>query len=189
MMKIPPQRELGSPLFKERNAIKIAMFDTALTEELKKQATASMSLLLLSFLVFIIFPFYNNVILPVSIIYLKELFEDELVVRFLAYLFMYEFVFGLLTLLRILVTRRIKASNIMLPQNFILYRRGLVLNDKFFIEFSSRYCFEYDAKRRYVELRDRRTGSTRIRLYTEAISELRDKILGLGLERCSSDME
>jgi len=62
MSKIPPQKELGAPLFKENAAVKIAMTDKILTAELKKQFTASMSMLMLTFLVFILFPLYRNYI-------------------------------------------------------------------------------------------------------------------------------
>ncbi len=184
--KIPPQRELGSPLFKEGNALKIAMFDKLLMNELKKQAMASMSLLLLTLVVIFIFPLYRGLIFPLTVAVLSSMIDSEIIVIFLAFLIMYEFIFGILTLLRIMIMSRIRASNIMLPQNYIVYKKGIVLNDKFFIEFSNKYCFEYDGKRRYVEIRDRGRGSTRIRLYTDATSELKDKIRELGVLECSS---
>ncbi len=183
--KIPPQKELGAPVFKERNAMKVAMLDKLLMDELKKQAMASMSLLMLSIIVLIIFPLYRATIFPLTYYALKLVLNNELLVTFLSFLIMYEFIFGFLSILRILVTSRSKASNIMLPQNYVIYKSGIVLNDKFFLRFSNEYCYEYNAKRRYVELRDKSRGTTRIRLYTDAVSELYDKIKESGLTECS----
>lgn len=183
--KMPPQKELGSLLFKEANATKIAMTDKELISELKKQVTASMSLLLLSFLVIILFPLYNSTIYPLTQLLFSTLFENEVLANFLTILVMYEFIFGILFLLRSLVMRKYKFSNIMLPQSFAVYRKGVVLNNRFFIEFSQNYCYEYNPKRRYVELRDKRSGM-RIRLYTESSSTLNSRIAELGLANCSS---
>ncbi len=188
MMKIPPQRELGSPLFKENDATKIAMLDKTLVEEFKKQATASFSMLLLMLLLIIIFPFYRATILPVSMDAFSKIFKDQTIVLFLSFLIMYEFIYGFLTFLRtFFIGRKTQFStNLMFPQNYIVYRRGIVMNNRFFIELSDRYCMEYDRDRRYVELRDT-TSKLRIRLYTDSISELYDKLRSLGINKCGGD--
>lgn len=184
--KIPPLKELGSPIFKERNAMRVAMLDKFLMTELKKQAMASMSLLLLTMILLVIFPIYKATVFPLTYYVFEQVFENELLATFLAFLVMYEFIFGFLTLLRMIVMSKVKASNIMLPQNYVIYRSGMVLNDRFFVRLGSDYCYEYDGKRRFVEIRDKSRGSTRIRLYTDAVSELREKIRELGVVECVS---
>lgn len=183
--KIPPQKELGSPIFKEKNAMKIAMLDRVLMDELKKQAMATMSLLLLTIMVLIIFPLYRATIFPLTNYFMRSIFENELLALFFSHLIMFEFIFGFMSLLRILIMSKSRVSNIMLPQNYIVYRSGIVLNDRFFIRFVNNYCIEYNVKRRYVELRDKSRGASRIRLYSDSVSELYDKIKQIGLVECN----
>jgi len=184
MSKIPPQKELGAPLFKENAAVKIAMTDKILTAELKKQFTASMSMLMLTFLVFILFPLYRNYIFEPMHGFLSSIISNPIVVNFLDFFIMYEFVFGILTVLRIVIMNRMSQYNIMLPQKFVVYRKGIITNDRFFIEFSKDLCYIYDLKRHFIELRSRTNKSLRIRLYTDSTSELLNKIKDLGVDPC-----
>ncbi|ABN70070.1 membrane protein-like protein [Staphylothermus marinus F1] len=187
MSKIPPKKELGSPLFKENNAIKIAMLDKLLTAELKKQFTASMSLLLLTFLVFIIFPLYRQfVFVPVHEL-LSSIIGNPVLVNFLDFFIMYEFVFGILSILRFFIMGKMSGVNIMLPQNFILYKKGIIANDRFFIELTSDLCYKYDLKRHFVELRSRTNKNFRVRLYTDSTSDLLNKIKDLGVVQCAEE--
>ncbi|RLG81617.1 MAG: DUF2208 domain-containing protein [Thermoprotei archaeon] len=182
--KIPPKKELGPPLFKEPNAMKVAMLDKNLMNELKKQVTASFSLLLLSLFVLILFPFYNSTIYPMTWNLLIELTNNEILASFLSILIMYEFIFGILTLMRLAIMSKVKFMNILLPQRFIVYKRGVVINDKFFVEFSKKYCIEHNSSARYVEVREKSGSGTRIRLYSDASSQLRSKLFDLGLDTC-----
>lgn len=187
MSKIPPQKELGSPLFKENNAIKIAMLDKLLSAELKKQFTASMSLLLLTFLVFIIFPLYRSFVFAPMHEFLSSIIEDPILVNFLDFFIMYEFVFGILSILRFIIMGKMSGVNIMLPQNFVLYKKGIIANDRFFIELTGDLCYQYDLKRHFVELRSRTNKNLRIRLYTDSTSELLSKVRDLGVDQCAAE--
>jgi len=184
MSKIPPQKELGSPLFKEKDAMKIAMFDKNLVDELKKQAMGMMSLLFMTFLLLIIFPLYRATVFELTLYYFYQLLgEESIYAVFLSFLLMYEFIFGLMSLLRMLVMKRTGSVNIMLPQTYVVYHKGMVFNERFYLEFSSNYCIDVNEDRRYVEIRDRR-GVQRIRLYTSSLSELRDRLRTVGLQQC-----
>ena len=184
MSKMPPQKELGAPLFKENAATNIAMTDKLLTAELKKQFTASMSMLMLTFLVFILFPLYRNYIFEPMHGFLSSIISNPMIVNFLDFFIMYEFVFGILTALRTVIMNRMGQYNIMLPQKFVVYRKGIITNDRFFIEFSKDLCYTYDLKRHFIELRSRTNKSLRIRLYTDSTSELLNKIKDLGVDPC-----
>lgn len=184
MGKLPPQKELGAPLFKENNAMKIAMSDKLLTDELKKQALASMGLLFMTLLVFILFPLYRTFVLPVVHDFLTGTLGDDVIVRFLDFLIMYEVIFGILTGMRIVLMSKTAAMNIMIPQKFVLYRKGLVTNDRFFIELSKDLCYNADTKRHFVELINRKQQGMRIRLYTDSTTELIERIKSLEVEKC-----
>jgi len=184
--KIPSSRELGSPLFKEANAIRIAMLDAELMVEVKRQAMASLSLFMLTLVVLVVFPVYRATVFEITYSVLHSITGSELIALFLAFLLMYEVLFGILTLARMAVLSRLKYSNILLAQNYTIYRSGMVINDRFFIKLEiDRYCYEYDSKRRFVELREKRREGVRIRLYTDAVSELRDKIAELSFKSCT----
>jgi uncharacterized membrane protein len=187
MTKIPPRRELGSVLFRESNAIKIAMLDRELTAELKKQFTFMMGFLLITFLVFLMFPLYNMFLsIPVHNL-LSSLLDEPVLVNFLDFLIMYEFVFGILFLLRSIMVGKMSGINIMLPQSYTVYRRGIIANERFFIEFSKDLCYIYDSKRHFVELRSRSNRNLRIRLYSDSASELISKIKDLGVDPCAPE--
>ena len=184
MTKIPPSSELGAPLFKEKQAVKIALLDKTLSEELKKQATASMMMLGMTVLVLALFYAYRALAFgPVHEI-LTQYFDNPVLVTFLDFLIMYEVVTGLLSLPRFALMGKLTAANIMLPQRFVVYRKGIVANDRFFIEFSSDMCYTYDLKRKYVEVRSISKKGARIRLYTDSISTLVEKIKSLNITPC-----
>jgi len=184
--KTPPSRELGSPLFKEANAIRIAMLDAELMVEVRRQAMASLSIFMLTLIVLVIFPAYRATVFEITYNVFNSVTGSELIALFLAFLLMYEVLFGILTLARMAVLSKLKYSNILLPQNYTVYRAGMVINDRFFIKLESdKYCYEYNSKRRFVELRENKREGVRIRLYTDAVSELRDKIAELGFKSCT----
>ncbi|MCD6301529.1 MAG: DUF2208 domain-containing protein [Staphylothermus sp.] len=184
MSKMPPQKELGASLFKENAAVKIAMTDKLLTAELKKQFTASMSMLMLTFLVFILFPLYRSYVYEPMHEFLSSIISSPIVVNFLDFFIMYEVIFGILTVLRIVIMNKMSQYNIMLPQKFVVYRKGIISNDRFFIEFSKDLCYTYDLKRHFVELRSRSNKSFRVRLYTNSTSELVNKMKEIGVDPC-----
>ncbi len=184
MSKMPPKNELGAPLFKENGAIKIAMNDELLTQELKKQAMGSMGLLMLTFMVFILFPLYRQyAFIPIHEA-LSSAIGNIIVVNFLDYYIMYQVIFGILTLSRFLMQNKLGQMNLMIPQKFHLYRIGIVANDRMFIPLTSDLCFVFDRKRHFVELHSIKNKGFRIRLYTDAISELVEKLKSLKVSQC-----
>ncbi len=187
MSKIPPKNELGAPLFKENGAIKIAMNDELLTQELKKQAMGSMGLLMLTFMVFILFPLYRQyAFIPIHEV-LSSAIGNIIVVNFLDYYIMYQVIFGILTLSRFLMQNKLGQMNLMIPQKFHLYRIGIVANDRMFIPLTSDLCLVFDRKRHFVELHSIKNKGFRIRLYTDAISELVEKLKSLKVSQCAEE--
>jgi len=184
LLKIPSARELGSPLFKEKNALQIAMLDKILIDELRKQFTSSFTFMLFTLILLFVFPIYRGFIWPLTYYTLITIINNEVVVKFIAFLVMYEVFFGVLTLIRIKMMGRLSASTILVANTYTVYRNGVVVNDRFYIDFNPNYCYEYDPKRRFIEIRDRKGGSMRIRLYSESISELYDKIKDVKIENC-----
>jgi len=184
LLKIPSARELGSPLFKERNALKIAMLDKVLIDELRRQFTSTFTFMLFTLILLLVFPIYRSIIWPLTYFTLIEIIDNDLIVKFIAFLIMYEVFFGVITLIRIKMMGRLTASTILVANTYTLYRSGVVVNDRFYIDFNPNYCYEYDPKRRFIEIRDRKSGSMRIRLYSESISELYDKIKEVKIENC-----
>ncbi len=173
----PRPEELKNPIFKELKAAKIAMLDKELSKELMKQMKTSMATFVTLPLVFILFPLYMNYLSPIVDSILSQYIENEVFIRFISFLIMYEFIFGVLSLVRMLVSTRYKPINIMFPQQYIVYPTGIYADNRFFVRFSNDQCFKYDPKRHYIEIVSERNPAFKIRLYSENISRLREKLL------------
>ncbi len=176
MSKKPSKEELGRPIFRENNAIKIAMFDKELHDELVKQMKATMLSMSTFILVLILFPLYRAVIAPYISSALESIITDSILVTFLNFLFMYEFIFVLMTIIRIIITKKYKFTQIMLPQRYIVYRKGVIINDRFYTPFSEDYCYKYDPKRHFIEIVSLKNPNFRLRLYSENITKLKESI-------------
>lgn len=181
----PKPEELKVQLFKESNAMKAAMLDQKLNEELSRQFKG----MLLSFaplpLVFILFYLYGSLLAPIVENSLRNIIRSETLLSFLNYLLLYEFVFTVSFPLRWVITKLYKFEQIMIPANYVVYKTG-VKSQNIYIKFSSDLCYSYEPKRKFVELVPAKKGF-KLRLYSERISELKDKISSNNLiEECKT---
>ncbi len=184
MSQIPPRSELGNLLYKENQAIKIALLDKELSNELKQQVKLSMMMLGLTFLALLLFSAYRAIAFIPIHNYLSSIIDNAIVVNFLDYLIMYEIITGILSLPRFVMMGKMSSANIMLPQKYIVYKKGIIANDRFYIPFTDDLCYKYDPKRRFIELKSRTKKGVRIRLYTESTSSLLEKIKSIGIGEC-----
>lgn len=174
MSRRPAREELGRVLFRENNAIKIAMFDKELHDELMKQMKSVMFSMGSFILVLILFPAYRAYLAPYVNSILESYFTNEQLASFLNFLIMYEFIFLLMSIIRIIISRKYPPVQIMLPQKYIVYRRGILVNDRFFTEFTKDHCYEYNPQRHYIEIRGKHNPAFKLRLYSENIAKLKE---------------
>ncbi len=181
--------ELKNPIFREQNAMKIAMLDKNLSKELMKQMKVTMMTFITLPLVFILFPLYRGNVEPIVSEALRSMLENESLATYLNFLIMYEIIFMVLNIVRIATMKKFKPINIMLPQQYIVYRAGVLANNKMFIRFSEEQCFNYNPKRHYVEILSPKNPGFKLRLYSDNIGRLRDKLLSEGIIReCKEDV-
>ncbi len=183
----PRPEDLKNLLFKEPNAMKIAMADKLLNEELMRQMKSMMLgfiTLPIALAIFTVYPFFIGPLVGGLIDFLTD---NAIISSFLSFFIMYEIVFSVTTIVRILLMKKYSYENIMLPQKFTVYRRGVLVNERMFLRFDEGYCFRYDPKRRFIEIVNPRAKGFKLRLYSERISELREKLLGTGLIRECED--
>ncbi len=181
----PKPEELKVQLFKESNAMKAAMLDQKLNEELSKQFKG----MLLSFaplpLIFVLFYLYGLLLAPVVENSLRNVIGSETLLSFLNYLLLYEFIFAISFPLRWAIAKLYKFEQIMIPADYIVYRAG-IKGQNVYIKFSKDLCYNYEPKRRFVELVPAKKGF-KLRLYSERVSELKDKISSNNLiEECKA---
>jgi len=106
--------------------------------------------------------------------------------NFLNYVTMYTFIFVTLYSLRWAVTRRMTYVNLIIPYNFAVYRKGIVINNKNFIALDYNFCFTLNKQRRFIELLDPRSKASRIRLYTETPTTLYERLIEVGFNECKT---
>ncbi len=181
----PKPEELKVQLFKESNAMKAAMLDQKLNEELSRQFKG----MLLSFaplpLIFILFYLYGSFLAPIVEDSLRNAVRSEMLLSFLNYLILYEFIFVVSFPLRWAIAKLYKFEQIMIPANYIVYRAG-ISGQNIYIKFSKDLCYNYEPKRKFVEIVPAKKGF-KLRLYSERISELKDKISSNNLiEECKA---
>ncbi len=174
----PRPEELKNPIFRENDSMKIAMYDKELSKELTKQMKTMMLGFITLPLAFIVFPLYMAYLRPLVGDILSKYFSDE-IARFLNFVIMYETVFAILSTVRSLVMKKASTLNIMLPKQYIVYRTGVLMNNRMFIRFSGDLCYNYNPKRKFIELVNINNPNTKIRLYSENISKLKDRLSNL----------
>ncbi len=178
----PTPEDTRNPIFREQNAMKIAMYDKELTRELSKQMKALMASFLTLPVAFVMFPLYTGYISPIVRESLSSVLS-EIPARFINYIIMYETIFMILTGVRVAITRKVKMINIMLPQQYVVYRKGVLANNRMFIRFTEDHCFKYNPKRRFVEIVSPQNPGFKLRLYSEEAGRLKDKLLDLKIMR------
>lgn len=184
-MKPPPKSELGSPVFKESNPVNAMMYDKYLNAELKKQMTMMMLNFMLLFFVFILWSIYQAYIGPLIVSIIGEYTGNEVVLRFIYFLGMYAFFFGVMQGLRFLLFRGSDMQTFLFARiGFEVYRRGVMIDNRQFITFNEDVCFEPNPDRKFVELRSRSNKNMKIRLYTLETGKLADKLGEAGVSEC-----
>ncbi|WP_440060139.1 DUF2208 domain-containing protein [Thermogladius sp. 4427co] len=184
--KTPPPSELGSPLFKEPNAIKIAVSDPGLNKDLSSQFKVLFITLLISMLAILLYPLYIGLIGGVVYASIESVVANQILARFSNYVIMYTFIIVVLYSIRWFIMRRVEYTNLLIPHNYVLYRKGIVINGRSFIPVGSSICFTVNKQRRFIEFYDPTNKSSKIRLYTETPSTFYEKLLEVGFNECKA---
>jgi len=184
--KMPPLSELGAPLYKEVNCVKIAAADPGLNKDLSSQFKFLMVTLAISLLAVFLYPLYNGLAGVYVIFYLNNATGNILLSRFINYVTMYTLIIVVLYSVRWAVTKKVSSVNLIIPQNFAIYKKGVVINNRNFIQASSTLCFTVNKQRRFIEIQDKTSGGSRIRLYTEKPSTLYEKLVEVGFNECKT---
>jgi len=184
--KMPPLSELGAPLYKEVNCVKIAAADPGLNKDLSSQFKFLMVTLAISLLAVFLYPLYNGLAGVYVIFYLNNATGNILLSRFINYVTMYTLIIVVLYSVRWAVTKKVSSVNLIIPQNFAIYRKGVVINNRNFIQASSTLCFTVNKQRRFIEIQDKTSGGSRIRLYTEKPSTVYEKLVEVGFNECKT---
>ncbi|MCY0868753.1 MAG: DUF2208 domain-containing protein [Desulfurococcus sp.] len=185
-MKVPPRSELGSPIFKESKAAQVMLMDKTLQAELGKQMKIMMLQFALIFLVLFLLPVYNDYIWPL-VAGVAGLTNGSILVNFLRYLGMYLFFIGVMQAFRRLLIREQQALQpgyLAIARSFTVYRKGVVLDEARFIDFTQDICFKVEAERKFVELRNSKNNTPLTRLYTLEVNRLVEKLEEAGLSEC-----
>lgn len=179
------QEKLGSPLFKEDNALKATTYDPMLASELKRQMSFAFMSFIPLLLIFVLLPVYGEYIAP----YLKDLISsltsNEVIQNFVSILGMYLFFMAITQIFRFLLFRKPGQQQFMMPRSFIVYKKGVVIDSQRLLEFTSNLCFKDNPDRKYVELKDMNSGIN-VRLYTLEVSKLVSRLKEVGLNECKT---
>lgn len=183
--KPPPARELGSPIFKEANAIRVAMFDKKLMDETKKQLAYSTIQIVTLIPLIILIPLIRQ-FLVLKIIENID-FENDFLRNFSTNLLTFETIYVVMGIARILLERKVKPVNFLLPQIYAIYRSGAVLNETYYVKLSNEYCYEINEERKFIEVKNIRRKSFPIRLYTSSINVLTSSLREAGVSPCEQN--
>lgn len=179
----PPAKELGSPLFKETNVIRVAMFDKKLMEETKKQLAYSTMQIILLIPLMILIPLIRGKIVSGVI---EDLgLTNNFLRSFLISLLTFETIYVIMGVVRVVLERKVRPINVILPQIYAIYKSGAVLNEAYYIKLGDEFCYEINEERRFVEIKNTRKGGFPIRLYTSSLNELLNSLRETGVESCS----
>ncbi|MEM1635859.1 MAG: DUF2208 domain-containing protein [Thermosphaera sp.] len=186
-MKPPPKSELGSPLFKESNPMNAMMYDKYLNAELKKQMSMMMLNFMLLFFVFILWSLYQASIGPFIVEFASQYTENEVVLRFIYFIGMYTFFFGVMQGLRYLLFRGSDMQTFLFARiGFEVYKKGVMVDGRQYVGFTEDLCFVPEPDRKFVELRSIRNKSMKLRLYTLETGRLVDRLKEAGLSECKA---
>lgn len=178
--------ELKRLLFRERKALNVALSDKELSKELMQQMRSTLMLFATFPLILVLFPLYTGYIGPAIEPLLRSLLANDLLAKFLNYFIMYNFVFALMAIVRTGLTRVYKPINILLPHQFEVYSTGILANNKMFIRFTEDHCYEYVPLRKMIEIKSKKSPGFKIKLYSENIAKLKEKLSREGvLGECS----
>jgi uncharacterized membrane protein len=184
--KMPPLSELGAPLHREVDSLKIAVTDPGLNKDLSSQFKFLMVTLAISLLAVFLYPLYNGLAGVYVISYLNNATGNILLSRFINYMTMYTLILVVLYSVRWAVTKKVSSVNLIIPQSFAIYRKGIVINNRNFIQASPTLCFTVNKQRRFIEIQDKTSGGSRIRLYTKEPATVYEKLVEVGFNECKT---
>ncbi|MEL9908978.1 MAG: DUF2208 domain-containing protein [Desulfurococcus sp.] len=183
-MKIPPRNELGSPLFKELNALQVMLSDKMFQAEMNRQMKLMFVNLGLVFLLFILLPVYNSYIWP-FISGALGLTGESILVNFTRFLGLYLFFIGVMQGMRYMLIRGQSSTPPVIPARvFAVYKKGVVLDERQFVKFTEDICFRVDHDRKFVELVNTKGNTVLTRLYTLEVGKLTEKLREAGVNEC-----
>lgn len=173
----------GSPLFKEENAASIMAGDTILFKEIREQFKLAFLPMVSLLIVIFIYPLYWQYLDPLVKDVLHSITDDAFITRFAEFLAFYAFLIAIMSLPRVLITRKLQQKKqLYIPRTFSVYRDGIYLEGRM-IEYSKDACYKVDSKRKFVEIHSPKIPFV-IRLYTLEVSKLADRLREVGLYEC-----
>ncbi len=174
----------GSPLFKEDNTTIAMSSDTLVLQEVKEQFKAVMLMMFLPFvIIFLVPPIYWTYINPIVDSATRQVFENEVLVRFIGFLAFYSILVLTIQIPRLLLMRGLKSKKqLYTPRSFALYREGLLMDGRL-LAFDKDMCYKVDSKRKFVQIESPQLPYN-VRLYTLEVSKLADRIREVGLHEC-----
>lgn len=173
----------GSPLFKEENAASIMASDAALFKEIREQFKLAFLPMVSLVVIIFIYPVYWQYLDPLVRDALHSITDNAFITRFVEFLAFYAFLIAVMSLPRMLITRRSQQKKqLYIPRTFSVYRDGIYLEGRM-IEYSKDACYKVDSKRRFVEIHSPKVPFV-IRLYTLEVSKLADRLKEVGLYEC-----
>ena len=184
--KMPPLSELGAPLHREVDSVKVAVTDPGLNKDISSQFKFLMVTMVISFLAVFLYPLYNGLVGVYVISYLNNATGNILLSRFINYMAMYTLILVVLYSVRWAATKKVRSINLIIAQSFAIYRKGVVINNRNFIQASSTLCFTVNKQRRFIEIQDKASSGSRIRLYTEKPSTVYEKLVEVGFNECKT---
>lgn len=184
--KPPPAKELGPALFRENDVLKIMMLDKRIMEEFSKQMRFSFIQLVMIFPLIFILPLIRSAIniLLTRLAQTLPALGEERTFLFLTSFLTFEVVFVVMNGVRFILERRYKPFVGLMPQNYVVYRNGVVLNEQMFIRLGEDYCYEENVERKFVQLKNKLGKGVPVRLYTSSINDLKKVLHELNVEEC-----
>ncbi len=170
-------------LFKEDNAMDLAMRDPKLSSELGQQ----MKMMLYSFVtlpLFIVVSMgYRSYVLP----YFQN--SNDIAIRFLGFLIMYEIFVGIGRLVQAFMMRK-TGFTLMIPQKYIITEKGVIGKGVTLSFPLKNYKIEADYRRKFVQLVPTKTSGrmrTITRFYTKDVERLKKILEKYALETTTSE--
>jgi len=163
---------------KRTEVYELMMKDTKLSQELRPQFRASMYSFLIMFVILGYFWIYSSTVLPYTSA------SEDVMIRFLGYLIMYEIPIGINTLFQRFVFLKAMSQVVQIPYSYTVYEKGIT-GSGVLLKFPLENVEELktDLFRKFVEVRirqkSRRTPS-RIRFYTKNVERLSELIRKYG---------
>lgn len=184
--KPPPVRELGSALFRENDAFKIMMLDKKVVEEFSSQMRFSFIQLILIFPLIFILPLVRGAIgvLLTRLAPNIPALSEEKIYLFITSFLTFETVYVIMNSVRLLLEKRYKPFIGLLPQSYVIYRNGVVLNEQLFVKLNKDFCYEENVERKFVELKNKLGKGVPIRLYTASLNDLTKILREINVEKC-----